>query len=81
MVAANYSTVRNNLKEYCDMATDQDEIVVVTRKMDKNVVILSLDRFTLMEKMLRNYEYMERIKRGFDQLSAGEGTIHELTEE
>ena len=45
MVAVNYSTVRNNLKEYCDKATDQQETVIVTRKDEKNVVILSLERF------------------------------------
>lgn len=45
MVAVNYSTVRNNLKDYCDKATDQQETVIVTRKDEKNVVILSLERF------------------------------------
>lgn len=42
MLAANYTTVRNNLKDYCDKATDENEIVLVTRKADKNVVIMSL---------------------------------------
>ena len=81
MVAANYSAVRNNLKDYCDMATDNDEIVIVTRKLDKNIVILSLERYNAMEKVIRNFEYMSKIKRGFDQLSEGKGTVHELIEE
>ncbi len=81
MVAANYSTVRNNLKDYCDMASDNDEIVIVTRKLDKNVVILSLERYNMMEKMLRNLEYTSKIRRGFDQLLEGKGTVHELIEE
>ncbi len=52
MLAANYTTVRNNLKEYCDMASDDNEIVLVTRKEDKNVVIMSLNRLNQMEKEL-----------------------------
>ena len=40
MVTVNYSTIRNNLKDYCDKATDNDETVIVTRKGEKNVVII-----------------------------------------
>ena len=54
VIATNYTAVRNNLKGYCDLATDQNETVVVTRKENKNVVIMSLERFTLMEKAIRN---------------------------
>ena len=81
MVAANYTAVRNNLKEYCDMATDVGETVIVTRKADKNVVILSLERFNLMEKAIRNSQYLAKLDRAFDQLYAGKGQEHELIEE
>ena len=37
MIATNYSNVRNNLKKYCDKATDDNETVIITRKNDKNV--------------------------------------------
>ena len=32
MVAVSYSTIRNNLKNYCDKATENNETVIVTRK-------------------------------------------------
>ncbi len=35
MLAVNYSTIRNNLKTYCDEATDNSETVIVTRKDEK----------------------------------------------
>ena len=35
MLAVNYSTIRNNLKDYCDQATDNHETVIVTRKRRK----------------------------------------------
>ena len=38
MLAVNYTTMRNNLKEYCDKATDNGETIIVTRKGERNVV-------------------------------------------
>ena len=81
MVAVNYSTVRNNLKDYCDKATDQQETVIVTRKDEKNVVILSLERFNQLEKMARNAEYLTMVDRSLAQLQAGKGQLHDLIEE
>ena len=57
MLAVNYSTIRNNLKNYCDAATDENETVIVTRKEEKNVVIISLDKYNQLEKAARNAEY------------------------
>lgn len=81
MLAANYTTVRNNLKEYCDKAYDEDEIVLVTRKAEKNVVIMSLDKLNRIEKELRNAHYLAKIERGFAQIEAGFGVVHELIED
>lgn len=81
MVVVNYSTVRNNLKDYCDKATDQQETVIVTRKDEKNVVILSLERFNQLEKMARNAEYLTMVDRSLAQLQAGKGQLHDLIEE
>ena len=81
MVAVNYTAVRNNLKEFCDLATDADETVIVTRKANKNVVIVSLERYDLMEKAIRNSQYLSKLDRSFDQLYAGKGQEHELIEE
>ena len=81
MVAANYTAVRNNLKEYCDMASDSGETVIVTRKADKNIVLMSLERYNEMEKEIRNAKYLEKLERAFDQLYSGKGTKHELIED
>ena len=81
MVAVNYTAVRNNLKEFCDMATDDNETVIITRKANKNVVIVSLERYDLMEKAIRNSEYLARLDRSCDQLYAGKGQEHEVSED
>ena len=57
MLAVNYSTIRNNLKDYCDKATDFNETVIITRKNEKNVVLMSLDRYNQLEKAARNADH------------------------
>lgn len=80
MLAVNYSTIRNHLKDYCDKATDANETVIVTRKDEKNVVLMSLDRYNQLEKSARNVEYLAMIDRGIAQLEGGRGQAHELIE-
>lgn len=81
MLAANYTAVRNNLKSYCDIASDTGEAIIVTRKNDKNIVMISLDRYNEMEKQIRNTNYLEKIDRAFDQLYSGDGQHHDLIED
>ncbi len=59
MLATNYSTIRSNLKEYCDKATDDYETIIVTRKDEKNVVIISLEKYNEIMKALRNSEHLD----------------------
>lgn len=80
MLAVNYSTIRNNLKNYCDKATDSHETVIITRKDEKNVVLMSLEKYNQLEKAARNLEYLAMIDRGIAQLEAGRGQAHELIE-
>ena len=80
MLAVNYSTIRNNLKDYCDKVSDESETVVVTRKDEKNVVIISLEEYNALKKAERNAAYMEKIDKAIERLANGGGTVHELIE-
>lgn len=80
MLAVNYSTIRSKLKEYCDKATDEHETVIVTRKDEKNVVLMSLEQYNEIMKAMRNAEYLAKIDRAFQQLESGQGQQHELIE-
>ena len=80
MLAVNYSTLRNHLKDYCDKASDHQETVIVTRKNEKNLVFMSLEKYNQLEKAARNNEYLSMIDRGIAQLEAGKGQEHELIE-
>ncbi len=81
MIAVNYSSVRNNLKNYCDLAFNDNEPVIITRKANKNVVIVSLERYNQMEKIIRNSKYLAKLDSAFEQLYSGNGQEHELIEE
>ena len=68
------------MKSYCDKASDSGEIVIVARKDEKNVVILSLEKYNQMERAARNAEYLAMIDRGMKQLAEGRGQQHDLIE-
>ena len=81
MLAVNYSTIRENLKSYCDRVTDDHEAVIVTRKDEKNVVLISLEEWNHLQKALRNAEYLDKLDRSFASIKSGRvitKTIEEL---
>ncbi len=80
MIATNYTSFRTNLKDYCDKATNDRETVIVTRKSNKNVVVISLDMYSNMMKAIRNAEYLNMIDLSIAQLEAGKGQQHDLIE-
>jgi len=80
MLAVNYSTIRNSLKNYCDKVTDDYETVIVTRKDEKNVVIISLEEYNALIKAAKNATYLDMLDRSMEQIAKGEGKIHELIE-
>ena len=53
MLAVNYSAFRSNLKSYCDKVTDENETVIITRKADKNVVLISLKEYNELMSLLK----------------------------
>ena len=45
MNAVNYSDLRRNLKTYLDRVYEDREALIVTRKNNENVVLLSIDQY------------------------------------
>lgn len=83
MIATNYSNVRNNLKKYCDKATDDYETIIITRKNDKNVVLMSEEEYNnLMENLyiMSNKEYYNRLLKSKAEAEAGNVQIHDIIE-
>lgn len=80
MLAVNYSTIRNKLKDYCDKATNDNETVIVTRKDEKNVVIMSLDKYNDITRAARNAEYLDMIDRSMEQIKQGKVVVKTMEE-
>lgn len=83
MLAVNYSTYRSKLKEYCDRVTDDNETVIVTRKSEKNVVVMSLEEYNKMMESLRilkNPSYFIELFQSLQQLQQG-GIVIKTIEE
>lgn len=78
MLAANFSTVRENLKSYCDRVTDHGETLIITRKDEKNVVVISLDEYNAMQKRLRNAEYLAKLDQSTEQIHQGKVVVKSM---
>ena len=83
MLAVNYTTLRENMKSYMDKVTDDYETMIVTRKDNKNVVMLSEESYNnLMENLhvmgnQSNYDWLMESK---EQLEKGNVSTHDLVE-
>ena len=68
MLAVNYTNLRDNMKTYMDKVTDDYETMIVTRKDNKNVVMLSEETYNnLMENVYvmgnkANYDWLMESK-------------------
>ena len=83
MLAVNYTNLRDNMKKYMDKVTDDHETMIVTRKDNKNVVMLSEEAYNnLMENVhvmgnKANYDWLMESKA---QLEKGNFAVHDLME-
>lgn len=73
MIAVNYTHLRENMKSYMDDVTDNYETVIVTRKDNKNVVMISEEVYNnLMENLhimedKANYDWLMESKKQLEE--------------
>ena len=83
MLAVNYTNLRDNMKKYMDKVTNDYETMIITRKDNKNVVMISEEAYNnLMENIhvmgnKANYDWLMESKA---QLENGNITSHNLVE-
>lgn len=70
MIATKQMDVRANIKKYFDMAFD-GEPVIVSRKENKNVVIISEAEYNELAKAKKNTEYLAKLDKSFKQFEDG----------
>lgn len=77
MIALNYSSLRNNMKSVFDRCTDDAETVIVTRKNNRNIVVMSEESYN---NLLENC-YLRASKANYNHLltsiqQAKSGKLH-----
>lgn len=83
MLAVNYTMLRENMKSCMDKVTDDYETMIVTRKNNKNVVMISEEAYNNMMENLHlvenktNYDWLMESKK---QLAEGHFAVHDLDE-
>ena len=82
MIATKQVDIRANIKKYFDLAFD-GEPIIVSRKDNKNVVVISEKEYNDLQKAKRNAEYLTKIDKSMEQLRQGKTisfSIEELEE-
>jgi antitoxin YefM len=82
MNALTYSQARGNLAKTMDKVCDDHEPVVITRKNQRSVVMISLEDYEALEEtayLLRSPKNARRLIESIAELGSGGGTERELS--
>ena len=83
MLAVNYTELRGNMKECMDKVSDEYETLSITRKKNRNIVMISEETYNNMLENMHllgneaNYRWLMESKR---QLENGQAEVRKLIE-
>jgi antitoxin YefM len=83
MKAISYTAARENLASTMDQVCNDRDPVIITRKRDQSVVMLSLEDYESLEEtayLLRTPANARRLLESIQSLESGEGSERELLE-
>lgn len=83
MNAITYSQVRSNLAKTMDKVCDDHSPIIITRKSQRSVVMISLEDYQALEEtayLLRSPKNARRLLESIVELESGGGTERELLE-
>ena len=83
MKTLTYTVARENLAQTMQQVCDDHVPVVITRRRDQAVVMVSLEDYESLEEtayLLRSPRNARRLREAMDQLRAGGGTERKLPE-
>lgn len=81
MDVVNYTEFRNNLKRSLDKVSDDEEVVIVSRSRNKNVVVLSLKEYNSLTEtihLLGSEKNRQRLSDAIRELESGESLKNPL---
>ncbi len=83
MDAISYTAARANLSKTMEQVCDDHSPVIITRKRESSVVMISLEDYQAMEEtayLLRSPANARHLLESIAELEAGKGTERELLE-
>lgn len=83
MNAVTYSQARSNLANTMDKVCDDHSPIIITRKSQRSVVMISLEDYQALEEtayLLKSPKNARRLLESIVQLESGGGTERELME-
>ena len=83
MNAITYSQARSNLANTMDKVCDDHSPIIITRKSQRSVVMISLEDYQALEEtayLLRSPKNARRLLESIAELESGGGTQRELIE-
>lgn len=83
MKALSYTALRNTLAKTMEKVCDDHEPIVITRKSERAVVMLSLEDYESLEEttyLLRSPKNLKRLMESISQLEEGKGLEKALPE-
>jgi len=83
MTAVTYSQARNNLAKTMDRVCDDHTPIIIARKNQRSVVMISLEDYESLEEtayLLRSPRNARRLLESIAELDSGGGTERELLE-
>lgn len=84
MMATTYSNVRQNFKNFCDIATEDFETIIITRQKGENVVMMSESEYNnLIENLYirSNDKYYNEVLESINELQNGKMQKRDLIHE
>ena len=83
MRAISYTTARNNLASTMKQVCDDHDPIIVTRKNNEAVILMSLEDYESLNEtayLMQNPKNAKRLIESVEELSAGKGTERDLVE-
>ena len=83
MNAVNYSELRNNLKSYMDIVYEDHEPLIITRKNNENLVMISIEDYNSMietEYLLSTEKNAEHLINSIENARNGRSVKRDLIE-
>ncbi|HDR46312.1 MAG TPA: type II toxin-antitoxin system prevent-host-death family antitoxin [Geoalkalibacter subterraneus] len=81
MEAISYTNARSNLAKTMEKVCNDHDPVIITRRNESSVVMMSLEDFQALEEtayLLRSPKNARRLLESIAQLESGDGTEREL---